>query len=350
MATLRSRTGRVCPALPGGLARRFAVLVFSALLTAAAFLSPAAAQSAADGGVAALDAVVRISSTVPGDSRSTRYLGTERDGSGVVIDGEGLVLTIGYLIVEAETITLTLADGRKVPANAVAYDHESGFGLVRAIQPLGVKPVELGASGTVKPRDRAVVASWGGQRMAMPAIVASRRTFAGYWEYLLEQAIFTAPPHPAFGGAALLSTEGKLLGIGSLAVPDALPDQALPGNMFVPVDRLKPILGDLLERGRAAGPKKPWIGLNSQEVHGRLFVSRVTEGGPAAAAGIQPGDVVLGVGGEPVRDLESFYKKLWSTGEAGVTITLDVLKGVAVERIDVKTVDRYDVLKLNRSY
>jgi len=299
----------------------------------------------------ALSAVVRLQATVPGDARSASYLGTERDGSGVAIDGEGLVLTAGYLIVEAESITLTLADGRKVAATPVAYDNDSGFGLVRAIEPLKVKPIELGDSAPLRVRDRALVASFGGSAIALPALVVSRRSFAGYWEYLLENAIFTVPAHPAFSGAALISTDGKLVGIGSLAVPDAVGDNAeVPGNMFIPINRLKPILADLLEKGRAAGPKHPWLGINSQALFGRLFVTRVTAGGPAATAGIKQGDLVLGIGGEPVTDLEGFYRRLWASGEAGTTVQLDVLQGVKVNRIEVKSVDRYDFLKLGRSY
>jgi S1-C subfamily serine protease len=330
---------------------RWSALVASVLLLGAiAAPNPGRAddQTPAD---KVLSAVMRLQAKVPEDARTARYLGTERDGSGVAIDSDGLVLTAGYLIAEAESITLTLADGRKVAANPVAYDNDSGFGLVRATEPLKVKPIELGDSGTLKVRDRALVASFGGADAALPALVVSRRTFAGYWEYLLQNAIFTVPPHPAFSGAALIAADGKLVGIGSLAVGDAAGgDDAIPGNMFIPINRLKPILADLLEKGRAAGPKRPWLGINSQAVLGRIFVTRVTEGGPAAAAGIKQGDLVLGIGGRPVTDLEDFYRRLWASGEAGAAVPLDVLQGVTVKRIEVKSADRHDFFKTRRSY
>ena len=349
MATRGFSAGPAQPLRPAT-GRLIALAAFVLLLGAIVGSAPgcAADDSVPD---SVLAAVVRLQATVPSDARSATYLGTERDGSGVVIDGEGLVLTAGYLIVEAESISLTLSDGRKVAANPIAYDNDTGFGLVRATEPLKVKPIELGDSTPLRVRDRALVASSGGSVMALPALVVSRRSFAGYWEYLLENAIFTVPAHPAFSGAALISPDGKLVGIGSLAVPNAVGgDAAISGNMFIPINRLKPILADLLEKGRGAGPKHPWLGINSQAVLGRLFVTRVTAGGPAATAGIKEGDLVLGIGGQSVTDLEGFYRRLWASGEAGATVPLDVLQGVKVNRIDVKSVDRYDFLKLGRSY
>ncbi|MPY68722.1 MAG: PDZ domain-containing protein [Alphaproteobacteria bacterium] len=329
----------------------FAFLLFAALLLAL----PAGTARAQNGGegasIAVLEAVVRVTAAVPGDARSAQTLGTERDGSGVVIDGEGLVLTIGYLILEATSAEITLAGGKRVPAQPIAYDHESGFGLLRASEKLAVPPMALGNSAGVKPQDRVLVASHGGAEMAGGAVVVTRRPFAGSWEYLLEQAIFTTPPHPAFGGAALIGADGGLLGIGSLAVGDAAgADQPLPGNMFVPIDLLKPILADMLEHGRAQGPGRPWLGLSSEEVHGRLFVTRVSRGGPAFKAGIEPGDLVVGVNGAAVENLADLYRKVRAVGKAGAEIPLDVLQGMAVKRVRVKSIDRHDWLKTRSSY
>lgn len=297
------------------------------------------------------DSVVRVTTKVPASARTAATLGRERDGSGVVIDSIGLVVTIGYVMLEADEATIGLADGSQIPASLVAYDYETGFGLLRATRPLGVKPIDLGDSATLSAKDRVMVSSFGGQAMAMPAFVVSRRPFAGYWEYLLDNAIFTAPPHPAFGGAALLSGDGKLVGIGSLVIPDAAtPQQALPGNMFIPINRLKPILGDLLDKGRAATKRRPWLGLFSQEVHGRLFVTRVSPDGPAQSAGIKSGDLIVGVGGKPVTGLADFYRTVWALGEPGVTVPLDILRGTAVTPIPVKSGDRYQWLKLDRSF
>lgn len=298
-----------------------------------------------------LDGVVRVATKVPATARTAGTLGSQREGSGVVIDSNGLVLTIGYVMLEAEQAEIGLADGRKIEATLVAYDHDTGFGLLRATEPLGVPAIALGDSSALKANEQVLVASHGGQSMAMAALVVSRRPFAGYWEYLLEQAIFTAPPHPAFGGAALISSTGKLLGIGSLIVPDAAgPEQPLPGNMFIPVDRLKPILAALLDKGSSGTPRRPWLGLYCQEVHGRLFVTRVAAEGPAQSAGMREGDLVVGIGGKAVTGLADFYRKIWAHGISGVTVKLDVLRGTSVAPISIKSGDRHQWLRLNNSY
>lgn len=298
-----------------------------------------------------LDGVVRITTTVPATARTSATLGSKREGSGVVIDSNGLVLTIGYVMLEAEQAEIGLGDGRKIDATLVAYDHDTGFGLLRATEPLGVTPIELGNSAALKANEQVLVASHGGRSMAMAALVVSRRPFAGYWEYLLEQAIFTAPPHPAFGGAALISSAGKLLGIGSLIVPDAAgPEQPVPGNMFIPVDRLKPILAELLDKGRSSAPRRPWLGLYSQEIHGRLFVTRIAADGPAHSAGMQQGDLVIGIDGQAVTGLADFYRKLWALGPSGITVKLDVLRGTSITPIPIKSGDRYRWLRLNSGF
>jgi S1-C subfamily serine protease len=274
-------------------------------------------------------------------------LGREREGSGVVIDEDGLVLTIGYLMVEAHAAEVTTNAGRTVPATVVGYDHETGFGVLKAIEPLKLKPLTFGRAADAKERDPVLIASHGGPRMVSPAYVAAKREFAGSWEYLLDEAIFTTPPHPAWSGAALISREGKLLGIGSLIVGDtAGTGSATPGNMFVPIDRLPPILGDLIAEGHVAGPGRPWLGVAADELRGRLIVSRVTSGGPAEKAGIRKGDEIVGVAGEPPRSLADFYRKIWATGAAGVTVPLDVEQGGGKRRIDVKSINRLDNLKL----
>ncbi|MBK18536.1 MAG: serine protease [Rhodospirillaceae bacterium] len=298
-----------------------------------------------------LGAVVQVISKIPAEARTARSLGTERDGSGVIIDSDGLVLTIGYAMLEAESIEIVLSGGKKVSARPIAYDHASGFGLLRANKKLGIKPVELGNSGDLREKDPILVVSHGGRQAAMPGIVVSRRPFAGSWEYLLERAIYTAPPHPAFGGAGLFSSTGKLVGIGSLIVADAAsPGYATPGNMFVPIDQLKPILGDLLEKGRSAVPRRPWLGLYAEEIKGRLFVNRIAPGGPASGAGIKQGDLVIGVNGKPVTSLVDFYRSIWKLGNAGVDVPLDILQGAKIRKFSVKSSDRYKWLKLDQSY
>ena len=326
----------------------------AAALQAVLFLAVCAGSSAVDAQTArrdTLDGVVQIIAHVPQDARTASTLGTERQGTGVVIDDSGLVLTIGYLVLEAMEIQIQAAAPDPVPARLVGYDHETGFGLVRAEQPLDLTPIPLGVSAEVQPSQPLMVVSNVGELNAAGVYVVDRRDFAGYWEYLLEDAIFTAPPHGEFGGAALLDRDGRLVGIGSLLVHDAgFKDRPIPGNMFVPIDQLKPIMGDLLSRGRRADPGRPWLGVILAEQHGRVFVTRVSPESPAASAGIAPDDVILGIDGVQVHGLMDFYRALWARGQAGVEVRLDVLQGMAVRPVVIKSGDRYRYLRLNPTY
>ena len=248
-----------------------------------------------------------IKTTITPDGQTVQSLGREREGSGVIIDEDGLILTIGYLMVEAHAAEVRTNAGRTVPATVVGYDHETGFGILKTIEPLKIKPLSFGRSADVKPNDPVLIASHGGTGSVGPAYVAAKREFAGSWEYLLEEAIFTTPPYPNWSGAALISREGKLLGVGSLIVGDAGGDgSGKPGNMFVPVEKLPPILGDLIADGHVAGPARPWLGVAADEVRGRLLVSRVTPGGPGEKAGIRRGDEIVGVAGAAPRGLGGF--------------------------------------------
>jgi S1-C subfamily serine protease len=299
-----------------------------------------------------VSSVVRIKTHINPDGRTVENLGREREGSGIVIDDKDLVLTIGYLMVEAHAAEIITNDGRAVPANIVGYDQETGFGLLQAISPLKVKPLPLGKSADVKDRDPVVVATFGGLDNAGAAYVVSKRQFVGNWEYVVENALFTAPPIANWSGAALISRDGKLVGVGSLIVGDATgKNDRTPGNMFVPIDLLPPILADLIADGRVSGPGRPWLGVNTDEVHGHLVVSRVTPGGPAEKAGLRRRDVILGInGGDQVKSLADFYQKLWAQGGAGITIALDVQRETSRMRIDVKSINRLDHLKLKTTF
>lgn len=281
--------------------------------------------------------VVKLTVKAVPDARSARTLGPQREGTGVVIDSSGLVLTIGYLVTEADTVELATANGRKFAATVVGYDNATGLGLVKSLQPLPVKPVDFGQSSVANPRDMVLIVGFDG---VAPAYIVSKRPFVGYWEYLLDEAIYTAPATVNWQGAALLSREGKLLGIGSLAVGDAIGQGGVPGNMFVPIDTLKPVLGDFIANGRATTKPRPWLGITSQEVQGKVIVTRVTAEGPAEEAGLKAGDIILGLSGEPLKGQADFYTRLWKTGEAGVEVTLDVLKGNKVEAVKVKSIAR----------
>ena len=287
--------------------------------------------------------VVKVDTRALDGSTSASSLGVRRSGSGVIID-ERLVLTIGYLLLEVESVEVTTSSGRRVPGSVAGYDHASGFGLVRTALPLDGKRIELGDSDRVSERQKVLTVGQG-EDEATELLVLSRKPFAGSWEYLLERPIFTFPPVNNWSGAALIADDGRLVGIGSLIVNDAAGDrQGVPGNLFVPVNLLKPILGDLLANGRRSSPVQPWLGVTTEVVRGNLMVVRVSKSGPADQAGVDPGDIIVGVGGEKVIDQADFYRRLWKLGPAGTEVKLRVLKGGDVRELPVKSIDRMEVL------
>ena len=297
-----------------------------------------------------LSAVVQVKANILPNARSLATLGPQRQGSGVLVR-EGYVLTIGYLVIEAEAIEVTGADGKVVPATLAGYDHASGFGLLRLIGPLAGRPLPLGDSTALAEREPAMIASYGGREGVSVVYVVSRRPFSGSWEYHLDSAIYTYPPVENWSGAALIGGKGELLGVGSLIVPDAGGEGTRsPGNLFVPIDLLKPILADLIEKGRAPGPLRPWLGLTTEELRGRLFVARVSPEGPAERAGVKSGDLVIGVGGEEVGSLAEFYRKVWGRGEAGVEVPLRILQGMQVKDVKVRSIDRLQYFRQKSSY
>ena len=255
------------------------------------------------------------------------------------------MLTIGYLIVEADDVKITDSKGRTLPARIVGYDHASGFGLVRAAVPLDAQPIALGDSSKTAERDPVMIASAGGEGTAFAWIV-SKRQFTGNWEYQLDYALYTSPPTTNWSGAALIDRDGKLLGIGSLIVREATSDDPkLPGNVFVPIDFLKPILADLIREGHRAGPARPWLGVSADEIQGHLFVTRVSPDGPADRAGVNVGDIILGVGTDAVRTQAQFYERVWSRRHAGDDVPLKVLQGVDVKDISVRSIDRVEYFR-----
>ena len=295
--------------------------------------------------VDATNAVVGIHVRALPNARSNETLGQERDGSGILI-GDNVVLTIGYLILEADEVQVTDADGATMPATVVAYDHATGFGLVRPMGKLTQKPIALGTATPVHMLDRLMIVNGGAEQTVSVATVVSKRRFAGYWEYLIDNAIFTSPPRLDHSGAALINKEGELVGVGSLFVLDAMaPGEKLPGNMFVPVDLLKPILEDMVRTGSQPASKRPWLGVNSLEEDGRVKVMQVNEGSPAAKAGLTPGDIILSVNGQAVESLEKFYNAVWTKGPAGVSLVLGVLHGTSMKEVTVTSIDRREFMR-----
>jgi serine protease Do len=316
-------------------------------LILALFASIALAQDKPDD---TLSAVVGVSAKIQSNARSAETLGTQRRGTGAVVR-EGYVLTIGYLVIEAEAIEVTGADGRTLPATLAGYDHASGFALLKIMGTLIAKPLPLGDSAALAEREPAMVAPAAARDSPSLVYVVSRRPFSGNWEYLLDSAIFTYPPVMDWSGAPLIGAKGELLGLGSLIVPDAgAPGTQSPGNMFVPIDLLKPILDDLIAKGRRNGPARPWLGINADEFRGRLFVGRVSPDGPAARAGLKSGDIVLAVGADEVTTLAEFYRKVWGRGAAGAEVPLKVLQGIRVRDVNVRSIDRVEYFRPSKTY
>ena len=291
-----------------------------------------------------LSSIVGLHSIIPGDAFTAETLGTERAGNGVVID-DGLVLTIGYLITEAEAVWLHLGDGRVMEGHALGFDSVTGFGLVQALGRMNIEPLSIGSSAATEIGDRVVVGGAGGRTRSVASQIAAKQEFAGYWEYLLDEAIFTYPAHPNWGGTGLISKSGDLIGIGSLQLERERGGRAEHVNMIVPIDLLKPILDDLRKFGRVNRPARPWLGMYSTEIDNRVVVIGIAGNGPAARAELKAGDVILAVDGEKVTSQSAFYRKLWALGDAGVDVPLTVHhEGVTFDVVLAST-DRTKLLK-----
>ena len=293
----------------------------------------------------ALDAVVQLRAEIPEDAFTAQILGTERVGNGVVIRDDGLVLTIGYLITEASTIWLTTNKGVVVPGFPLAYDQVSGFGLVQPLGRLGVRPLPRGSAASCRIGENVVVAGHGGRAHALRATVVATREFAGDWEYLLDEALYTAPAHPQWGGSAMIGSDGKLLAVGSLLVQEKVDAGTLQGNMLVPIDLLAPILDDMLKLGRPAQPPRGWLGMYTTEAAGKLVVAGIAPGGPAERGGVRVGDIIADVAGERPGSLADLWRRVWALGGPGSEVPMKLLRKSALVDARLRAADRNDFLK-----
>jgi len=296
----------------------------------------------------ALASVVGIRSVIPGDAFSAETLGTERAGNGVLIRDGGVVLTIGYLITEAEQVWLTFSDGHAAPGHVLGYDQETGFGIVQALARVDLPALSLGQSSDAQVGERVVVGGAGGRHHSVAARIAARQEFAGYWEYVLDEAIFTAPAHPNWGGTAAIGPAGDLLGIGSLQLEQPREQGTEHLNMIVPIDLLKPILDDLLTLGTRNRPPRPWLGLYATEVNSRVVVVGLSSRGPARKADLRTGDIVLAVGGTEVSDLAGLFRRIWALGNAGVEVPMTIYRDGRTMELKVPSADRRRFLKAPR--
>ena len=293
-----------------------------------------------------LKAVVKVRAVIPDGALTAPLLGTEREGNGILIDSDGYILTIGYLILEAETIEVIDPEDQVIEAKYIGYDYETGFGLIQTDKLHDIAPLKLGSSSGLKQGDPALVAGHKRSEDVVGVRVVQRGEFVGYWEYLLDNAIYTTPPYQNFAGAALIGPDGSLMGIGSIYT--RLPVSgfgAIPANMFVPIDLLKPILNDLKTAGRSRRPQKPWLGVYTEETHGRIFITRLTPGGPGEKGNLRAGDLILKVNQQPVTGQADFYRKVWALGNAGVKVPISILRETEIKDVTINSIDRYQLLK-----
>jgi S1-C subfamily serine protease len=293
----------------------------------------------------ALGALVMLRAEIPEDAFTAQILGTERVGNGIVIREDGLILTIGYLITEASSVWITTGQGAVLAGHPLAYDQQTGFGLVLPLGRPGTPWLARGSAAAASVGDDVLVAGHGGRAHSLKGQLIDKREFAGYWEYVLDEALFAAPAHPQWGGTALVGADGRLLGVGSLLVEERQGDKSVQGNMFVPIDLLEPILEDLVKRGRAQRPARPWLGMYATEIGEKLVVAGLAGGGPAERAGVKLGDVVVGVAGERVSGLANLFRRIWSLGRAGVEVPLSLARGAATVELRIASADRSDFLK-----
>jgi S1-C subfamily serine protease len=289
--------------------------------------------------------VVKLRAEVPEDAFTAGILGSQRTGNGVVIDANGLILTIGYLVTEATDVWLTTPDGRELAAHPLAYDQVTGFGLVVPLEKADIAPIPLGSSADLHVGDQAFAVSSPEFAEPQPVQIFARREFAGAWEYLLEDAIFAAPAHPHWSGSALIDGHGRLAGVGSLLVRELTEGEEINANMFVPIDLLKPILEELTTRGRTSRQSRPWLGVYAAEMTGKVYVTGVAEGGPAHLADVREGDFIMRVAEHDVATLPDFYRRLWAVGPAGTGVPLTAIRGGTRLHLNVRSVDRVDLLK-----
>jgi len=277
---------------------------------------------------------------VPETAMTSELLGTERNSHAVQISQDGLLLTVGYSVMEASEIWLTNRKGQTTEAILLAQDYDSGLALLRPLSPIGLLTLETATTDKLhEGQELSVLAS--NEKELIPVDLFAVEEFAGRWEYVLDRGLFTFPLYERWSGAALLDSAGKLVGLGSLALGMRNPEgEVEPGNLFIPVELVMPHIEHLRDHGQKPGTLRPWLGTLVEEHDSELYVVGLYHGAPAARAGIKPGEIILSVARQPVTSMAGFFRSIWHYGPAGTAIPLTLSDGNKTREVVLDTTDR----------
>lgn len=281
-------------------------------------------------------ATVSIRSVTPQRHPSARLLGTERMGSGAIIDAEGHILTVGYVVMGARTIEVTLPDQQQFPATLVCQDFESGIAILQT-PARDLPTVPLGHSSSLKEGDKVIIvaATDQTQRMASPGFISALRPFEAYWEYMLDQAILTTAMNPGFGGGPLLDSLGQMIGVLSLNL-----NSTKEMTLAIPIDLFHRVKEGVFTFGSITDRRpRPWVGMYSEPVEGGVAVIGLIPNGPASRAGMEVKDVILEVNNAEATGRRELYELMWRN-RAGDELTFTVQRGEEVLDIRVTSMDR----------
>jgi S1-C subfamily serine protease len=280
-------------------------------------------------------ATVAVAVEVPETHPSAAILGTERLGTGVVVDRAGLLLTVNYVVIGASSVEVTLLDETRVDGRVVAHDFASGLAVIE-ISAHGLAALDLCPSSALGVgQDIFIVAAAGeNKRRANSGMITSIAPFDAYWDYSLDRAITTTAMNPGLGGAPLLDSHGRVAGIASLDL-----NEIGRFTLAIPVDDFLTHRNELLQHGRRVSrPARAWVGLYCYTFRDHVVIAGVLPGTPAEQAGLAAGDVVLTVDGQTIANRHELYSALW-LHRPGDVLEFRVFRNNAVKRLAVPSGD-----------
>jgi S1-C subfamily serine protease len=287
------------------------------------------------------ECVVNIQTTVARDHRSVPILGTERMGSGVVVDPAGLILTVNYVVMGGQTVQVSFLRGRRVRAEIVAQDFEIGLALLR-IKRQGLTAATLRVEGELERGEPVVaVASTGAQeRRVAGGLVTYLGEFEAHWEYLLERGIVSNAANPGFGGGGLFTLTARLAGIVSLNL-----NELIRNSLSIPVEHYREHERELLRYGRVVSrPRRAWLGVFAHVVEEGIVVAAVVPEGPGDRGGLREGDLIVSLNAEKLESRRDLYVSLWRHGP-GEPLTFEVMRDSSLRRVLVTSGDRAEFFR-----